>query len=159
MRCLKKKHLAPAQATVTKEQAEMIAGLISLEGAALKVQLTQAGILTTLEHGPNLDVDALKHWFCDHCCGMEGRLPNSCWPRLRKKLQAPWPSTVCTCLEFMLHGDCEHVAFVLVLQDEGKAKPRANLACIPVVRQTGRKRRGQNDASPGQSAPKRRKKA
>ena len=59
----------------------------------------------------------------------------------------------------MLHGDCEHVAFVLALQDEGKAKPRVNLACIPVARQTGRKRRGQTDASPVQSAAKRRKKA
>ena len=72
MRCLEKKDLAPVQATVTKEQAEMIAGLISLEGAALRAQLTQAGILTTSEHGPDLDVDALKHWFCDHCCVMEG---------------------------------------------------------------------------------------
>ena len=159
MRCFEKKDLAPAQATITKEHAEMIAGLIALEGAALKAQLHKAGILTTSEHGPDLDVDALKHWFCDHCCVMEGHLPNSCWPRLRKRMHAPWPTTVCACLEFLLHGDCEHVTFVLALQDEGQAKPRVNLACLPVVRQTGRKRRDQHGASVGQSAPKRQKKS
>ena len=59
MRCFKKKDLAPAQATITKEQAEMIAGLIAREGAALKAQLHKAGILTTSERPETLVLRSL----------------------------------------------------------------------------------------------------
>ena len=43
MRRLKRKDLAPAQATVTKSQPEMIAGLISLEGGCPESAAEQSG--------------------------------------------------------------------------------------------------------------------
>ena len=47
------------------------------------------------------------------------------------RLLAAFPSIVCTCLEFLLHGDCEHVVFIKAVEGEGNV----NLRNIPVVGQ------------------------
>ena len=143
MRCSKVGDVLPAQATVTKETAQTVVGLIAKDGAALKDQLLKAGILK-LENGlESLDLPALQFYLNKHCCVMKGHLPDSCWPRLRRKLQTAFPSIVCTCLEFMLHGDCEHVVFIKAVEGEGNI----DLRNIPVVRTPGRKRKADNAAS------------
>ena len=55
---------------------------------------------------------------------------DTCWSRAGRGCVRRCELPLCTCLDFMLHGDCEHVAFVLALQDEGEAKPRVNLAAF-----------------------------
>ena len=54
----------------------------------------------------SLDLPALHFCLNKH----EGHLPDSCGPRLRRRLQAALPSIVRACPEFMLRSDCEHVA-------------------------------------------------
>ena len=58
------------------------------------------------------------------------------------RLLAAFPSIVCACLEFLLHGDCEHVVFIKAVEGEGNV----NLRSIPVVRTDGRKRKADDAA-------------
>ncbi|CAE7390174.1 unnamed protein product [Symbiodinium necroappetens] len=156
MRCSKVGDVLPAQATITKETAERVVGLIAKDGAALKNQLLQAGILKSENGQESLELPALQFYLNKHCCVMKGHLPDSCWPRLRRRLQTAFPSVVCTCLEFLLHGDCEHVAFIKALEGEGNV----DLRNIPVVRTAGRKRKADNaDIAPEAKSSKQKRRS
>eukprot|EP00439_Symbiodinium_sp_Y106_P017038 s2075_g2.t1 len=62
------------------------------------------------------------------------------WPRVRRRLQQPLPTVLCTCGEFMQHADCEHVVYVKALENFQGAE---NLNNIPVLRPKGRKRKAE----------------
>ena len=153
MRCSQINDLPPAKATITKETAQAIVGLIVKDGAPLKEHMLRLDILRSENGVQSLNLPMLDTYMNKHCCVMMGHLPDSCWPRLRRKLQTPMPSTVCTCIEFLLHANCEHVVFVKALRGDGGVDLRG----IPVVRPPGRKRKSANAA--GAPAAKKQKTA
>ena len=134
LRAIKYKNVPPAAAAITKQDATMLANLIAAEGTELAKRLEESGIVN---ESKILDVDRLRYYFQFHCTVMEGHLPNSCWARRRKQM-GDWPTRLCTCHEFLMHGDCEHIIFVKALTDE---KAAAALAKVPLVRKKGRKRK------------------
>ena len=152
MRCQKVKELAAASAVVTKDTADIIAGLICTEGDNLAKWLSKAGISTQGEtpDGSHINIDKLEHFLSVHCAVISGHLADQCWPRARRKLKQPIPGKLCTCVEFLMHADCEHIVFVKALCGQLEA----NLNEIPTVSKKGRKRKG--DAAPKPKAKRRR---
>ncbi|CAE7685615.1 unnamed protein product, partial [Symbiodinium sp. CCMP2456] len=92
----------------------------------------------------------LEYLFQDHCAVMRGHLPNSSWPRHRRRGGETVPSLVCSCCTFMMHGECEHVLFVRALLGD----PVVNLKAVPVLRKRGRKRKQGSLDSLAQTAAK-----
>lgn len=125
--------LPPADAVVTKEVAEIVANLIASEGPALGKWLLKAGIVKDDE----LDVAQLQKYLQRYCAVLEGHLVQASWPRVHRKLKKAVPGKLCTCHEFCLHADCEHVLYVKALTGD----PTANLQNIPTQRPRGRKRK------------------
>ena len=123
----------PAEAVVTPQVAEMVANLIASEGPQLEKWLCKAGIAKDGE----LELKALQKYMQQYCAVLEGHLAQASWPRVRRKLKKPVPGKLCTCREFLLHGDCEHVLYVKALQDD----PTADMRNIPTQRRRGRKRK------------------
>ena len=123
----------PAQAVVTPQVAKMVANLIASEGPELEKWLCKAGIAKDGE----LELKALQKYMQQYCAVLEGHLAQVSWPRVRRKLKKPVPGKLCTCREFLLHGDCEHVLYVKALQDD----PTADMRNIPTQRRRGRKRK------------------
>ncbi|CAJ1345601.1 unnamed protein product [Effrenium voratum] len=123
----------PAEAVVTPQVAEMVANLIASEGPQLEKWLCKAGIAKDGE----LELKALQKYMQQYCAVLEGHLAQASWPRVRRKLRKPVPGKLCTCREFLLHGDCEHVLYVKALQDD----PTADMRNIPTQRRGARKRK------------------
>ncbi|CAJ1405087.1 unnamed protein product, partial [Effrenium voratum] len=123
----------PAEAVVTPQVAKMVANLIASEGPQLEKWLCKAGIAKDGE----LELKALQKYMQQYCAVLEGHLAQASWPRVRRKLKKPVPGKLCTCREFLLHGDCEHVLYVKALQDD----PTADMRNIPTQRRRGRKRK------------------
>ena len=128
----------PADAVISKEFGAAFANLIANEGDELASWLTKSGIIKQEGAKRHLNIDALRAHFGFHCAVMAGHLPNSSWPRQRRKTELRIPSMVCTCVEFLMHADCEHILYVKALTDETMA---AELQQIPVLRKRGRKRK------------------
>ena len=92
MRWYKKSGLALAEGVITKSEAELLVGWITMEGATLRAQLSKATILKTSAHGEEqLNVLALEHYTCHHCCVTQGLLPDACWPRVRRQSNETQP--------------------------------------------------------------------
>lgn len=127
-----------ADAPMGKELGNTFANLVAGEGAELAKWLLSSGIVQ--ESGPekSLDVEKLRYYFKAHCAVLEGHLPGACWPRYRRKARSALAPRVCTCTEFLMHGDCEHLLFVRALTDPDAAQEMEN---VPVVRKKGRKRK------------------
>lgn len=138
LRARKYKDVQPAAAVITKDVATIVANLIAAEGEELARWLEKSGLVTSDQGTRVLDSDRLRNLFFFHCVVMEGHLPNSCWARRRAKLRDIWPTRLCTCQEFLMHADCEHIIYVKALTDEKEA---AALAKVPLMRQRGRKRK------------------
>ena len=130
----------PAEAVITKDIGHGVANLIAAEGKELEKWLGESGIAQEDERtgSKRLDLDNLRAAFTDHCAVMAGHLPCSCWPRLHRKVKEPFPTVVCTCVEFLMHGECENVIFVKALGNNTFA---AMLGKMPVVAKKGRKRK------------------
>ena len=126
--------MAAAEAIVPKDVAEIVANLIASEGAQLAKWLLKAGIVSD---DKELNLAQLDKYLQRHCAVMEGHLVQAVWPRAQKKLKKVAPAKLCTCREFLLHADCEHVLYIKALQND----PTANLQNIPVQRPRGRKRK------------------
>lgn len=107
----------PAEAIITKDIGHRVASLIAAEGKELEKWLSESGIGKEDDQTcrKRLDLDNLRAAFTDHCAVMIGHLPCSCWPRLHRKVNEPFPTVVCTCVVFLMHGECEHVIYVKAL--------------------------------------------
>lgn len=130
----------PADAVIAKQVGLNVANLIASEGKDLEKWLAESGIAAedTKSGSRRLDAERLRDILANHCAVMEGHLPNSCWPRKHRKLSERFPSVVCTCLEFLMHGECEHVVFVQALNNTALA---GKLQKMPVIAKKGRKKR------------------
>ena len=148
--------VTPADAVITKEFGTCFANLIACEGPELEKWLVKSGIVTEVQaQKKSLNIDKLKEFFGRHCAVIEGHLPNSCWPRQQRKMQSSFRSIVCTCLEFLMHGECEHVVYVEALKCPEAAAAMEN---VPVIRKKGRKRKGEKaPKAPKAAAAKKRK--
>lgn len=124
--------VAAAEAIVPKDVVE-IANLIASDVAQLATWLQKAGIVSEKE----LDRAQLHKYLQRHCAVIEGHLVQAVWPCVHRKLKKAVPGKLCTCREFLLHADCEHVLYIKALQKD----PTANLQNIPVQRPRGRKRK------------------
>ena len=152
-RTLKFGGVTPADAVITKEFGTCFANLVACEGPELEKWLEKSGIVSNVAaQKKSVNVDKLKDFFGRHCAVIEGHLPNSCWPRQQRKMQSSFRSIVCTCLEFLMHGECEHVIYVEALKCPTSA---AAMDDVPVIRKKGRKRKG--DKAPKNAAAKKRK--
>ena len=141
LRSMRHEGLMPAEAVITKAIGHRVANLIAAEGKELEKWLAESGIAQEDERtagSKHLNLDNLRAAFANHCAVMEGHLPCSCWPRLHRKVKEPFPTVVCTCVEFLMHGECEHVIFVKALGNNTLA---AMLEKMPVVAKKGRKRK------------------
>ena len=125
--------VAPAAAVINKDVGEAVVKLICSEGSDLDKMMEATGLAADGQ----LDVARLEYLFQDHCAVMRGHLPNSSWPRHRRRGGETVPSLVCSCCTFMMHGECEHVLFVRALLGD----PVVNLKAVPVLRKRGRKRK------------------
>ena len=115
-----------------RARQNIIAGLVCSEGEVLSRFLRNAGISTTRENsqGGHFDLDKLEFYLTQHCVVIEGHLADRCWPRVRRKLQQPVPGKLCSCYEFLMHADCEHIVFIkAICGDQG-----FNLSNIPQLR-------------------------
>jgi len=150
MRSKKYKDCMPAEAVISREFATQFANLIASEGDALATWLSKTGIALPTQR---LDIDKFRHHFGFHCVVMQGHLPNSCWPRVKRRNLIAWPTMVCTCLEFLMRGACEHEVFVKALLDPNSA---AAMQKAPQLRRKGRKRKAQD---PTTEVPKKKARA
>ena len=91
MRWYKKSGLAPAEGVITKSEAELLVGWITMEGATLRAQLSKATILNTAHGEEQLNVLALEHYTCHHCCVTQGLLLDACSPRVRRRISETQP--------------------------------------------------------------------
>ena len=139
LRSAKLNGVMPADAVISKEFGTAFANLIATEGDELASWLAKSGIIKHEETKRDLNIDALRTYFGFHCAVMVGHLPNSSWPRQRRKTELRIPSMVCTCVEFLMHAECEHIVYVQALTDETRAR---ELQQVPVLRKKGRKRKG-----------------
>ena len=64
-------------------------------------------------------------------------MPNSSWPRHRRRGADTVPSVVCSCCTFMMHGECEHVLYERVLLGD----PAVNLKNPSCVSEAARENR------------------
>ncbi|CAJ1377455.1 unnamed protein product [Effrenium voratum] len=128
----------PADAVIAGEFANNLCGLIVSEvnRKDLSKTLQKSGAMQDCEGQRNLQIDVLDRYFLDHAVVMRGLLPISAWPRNRRKLALPFGTMLCTCVEFLLHADCEHNFCAKALN-----KIRVDLHSLPVKRPQGRKRK------------------
>ncbi|CAK9008734.1 unnamed protein product [Durusdinium trenchii] len=124
-----------AEAIVLPDVAETVANLIAAEGTQLEKWLAKGGIVRE----GRLELGALQKYMHRYCAVLEGHLVQVSWPRSHRKLKKAVPGKLCTCREFLLHADCEHVLFIKALQND----PTASMQNIPTLRPRGRKRKGQ----------------
>ena len=138
MRARKFKKEMPAEASISLKTAESVADLVCCGGKGLAAVLRKCGIV---ESHQKLSVDLLEHYLAGHCAVLQGHLADAMWPRVRRRLQQPLPTVLCTCGEFMQHADCEHVVCVKALENNQGAESLNN---IPVLRPNkGRKRKAE----------------
>ena len=106
-----------SEAIITKEIGHRVANLIAAEGKELEKWLSESGIAKEDDQtgSKRLDLDNLRAVFTNHCAVMTGHLPCSCWPPLHRKVKEPFPTVARTCVEFLMHGQCEHVIYVKAL--------------------------------------------
>ncbi|CAK9026508.1 Ribosomal protein L15, partial [Durusdinium trenchii] len=128
-----------AEAIVLPDVAETVANLIAAEGTQLEKWLAKGGIVRE----GRLELGALQKYMHRYCAVLEGHLVQVSWPRSHRKLKKAVPGKLCTCREFLLHADCEHVLFIKALQND----PTASMQNIPTLRPRGRKRKGFGSSS------------
>ena len=104
--------LAPAQMSVNPKLAKRLCEMIVSEGHILIGHMKDAGIVEENQ----INVHVLHTMFKTYAVVMQGHLPNTSWPRHKRKVGEQVDSVLCTCLEFLMHADCEHVIFVKALQ-------------------------------------------
>ena len=118
LRTVKHAGVMRAETVISAETAEIAADLMHKEGHALEAAMRKAGILQGEKGEAELDVDKLEIYTCKHGVVLQGPLTNSMWPRVRRRLQLPMPSILCTCMEFLQHADCEHLVFTKALEGD-----------------------------------------
>ncbi|CAK9008753.1 unnamed protein product, partial [Durusdinium trenchii] len=118
-----------AEAIVLPDVAETVANLIAAEGTQLEKWLAKGGIVRE----GRLELGALQKYMHRYCAVLEGHLVQVSWPRSHRKLKKAVPGKLCTCREFLLHADCEHVLFIKALQND----PTASMQNIPTLRPRG----------------------
>ena len=123
--------MLPAQVAIREAFAQRLCSMIAAEGDALITAVKAAGILEENK----INLTALRKCFKTHAVVLQGHLPNASWPRQKRKYRESVDSILCTCLEFVMHADCEHVVFVKGLKGD------INLNAIPRNRPRGRKRK------------------
>ena len=138
MRAQKIDDVAPAEAPIDQAFAASLVQLICSEGPALEKALQACQIVTKEDGRLQLDQDRLALYFEKHAVVMKGHLPNSTWPRQRRKLETPVDALLCTCVPFVLRAECEHVLFVKALTRDPIVEKFKE---IPVHRPKGRKRK------------------
>ncbi|CAE7236065.1 RPL15 [Symbiodinium sp. CCMP2592] len=155
MRCQRHQDQMPADASIDQSTAETFADLLTLDGTELQRLLTRCGVAEGDANKQRLNANALDKLLGVHCAVFRGHLADSLWPRVRRRLQTPLPSTLCTCIEFMQHAECEHIVFVKALEGDADAE---NLNEVPILRKRGRKPKRKADAEmKSASAAKRRR--
>ena len=80
----------------------------------------------------NVDrLEWLEYFLGVQCAVLRRHLADALWPLVLRRLKMPLPSTLCTCLEFMHHSDCEHIVYAKALQGDANS---VDLWQMPVVR-------------------------
>ena len=138
MRARKFDKVMPADAVISQQVAESVGDLISCDGSQLHDALRKCNIVEGACGHETLNVQLLERFLDGHCAVIRGHMADALWPRVRRKLQKAMPSTVCTCLSFMQHADCEHIVYVKAMEGDEDAE---DLRAIPVLRPKGRKRK------------------
>ena len=100
-------------------------------------QLKAANIVLS-EDGDALCEAQLHAYFKHTCSVMRGHLPNTSWPRHRRRSEISVDALLCTCPYFMMHAECEHALYVGALTEPAVAE---GLKKIPTQRPRGRKRK------------------
>ena len=136
MASLKQKQVSPAEMSIDPKFARLLCQAIAAEGQPLVASLVDLGVFKG-ERREDLDVSVLRRCFLEHAVVMQGHLPNSSWPRQCRRLGEPVDAFLCTRLNFALHADCEHSAFVKALTGD----PKVDLRSLPEQRRRGRKRK------------------
>lgn len=118
--------------------AQCLCRMICSEGDALTTSVKAAGIV---DESSDINLTVLRKCFKTHAVVMQGHLPNSSWPRQKRKYRESVDSILCTCLEFLMHANCEHVVFAKALQG------KINLNAIPQNRKCDKSTKSSADAS------------
>ncbi len=127
-----------ADAKISRSTAVNVVELLTRSGTALGKLLQELGIVTGSGDASvrTVDRERLTEYLVDHCVVVHGHLPGKYWKRRQRVSGEEIAWGLCTCMLFVQHAECEHVAYVAALRGAGVA-----LDAVPEVRQRGRKRK------------------
>ena len=118
----------------TQALARTLCAMLHKDGADPTALLVASGILEVQEGGHHvLNRKALKTYFVDHVVVCEGHCVNAYWPRGR---HGDHVYKVCTCVNYALHAECEHVKYACAL-----CGGPPDLNSVPETKPRGRKRK------------------